>query len=97
MEPETTSPLLLTVVNMLGGWEVIYGILATLVSVYLGKKNINLKKVIREADEFTDILDIATRPDSEEGAKISLNESKRIAYAGKDVVLAIKEILHRKV
>jgi len=94
MEPENTSQIL-NIINMVGGWEMIYGILATIVGAIIGRKNLKLKKVIKEMDEFTDVLDIATRPDSEDGEKISFNEGKRIAYEGKDVVLAIKEILSK--
>jgi hypothetical protein len=95
MEPENTSQVL-NVINAIGGLEVIYGILATIIGAYLGKKNLHFKKVFKELDELTDIIDIATRPDSDQGEKISFNESKRIALEGKDVVLAFKEILAKR-
>lgn len=95
MEPESTNQAL-NILNAIGGWEVIYGILATIVGAYLGKKNLKFTKVFKELDELTDAIDIATRHDSEQGEKISFDESKRIAYEGKDVVLAFKEILSKR-
>lgn len=92
MEPDNTN-MILNLINMLGGWEMLYGIVATVIGGLIGKRNLKLKKVIKELNEFTKALDIATRPDSEDGEKISFNESKRIALEGKDVVLSIKEIL----
>lgn len=95
MEPESTSQVM-SILNAIGGWEMVYGILATVVGGYLGKKNLKFKKVFKELDELTDAIDIATRPDSEDGEKISFEEGKRIAYEGKDVVLAFKEILAKR-
>ena len=92
MDEATTSPII-NYVNLIGGWEAVYGILATIIGVYLAKKNITFKKVIKEMNEFTQALDMATRPDSKDGEKISLEEGKRIAYEGKDVILAFKELL----
>jgi len=95
MEPESTNQVM-SILNAIGGWEMVYGILATIVGGYLGKKNLKFNKIFKELDELTDAIDIATRPDSEEGEKISFEEGKRIAYEGKDVVLAIKEILSKR-
>jgi hypothetical protein len=73
-------------------WELLISLVATLFTGYFGWRLRALKKVFKEAQEFLNTLDIATRPDSEGGEKVTIAEGKRIAYEGKDVILALKEL-----
>jgi hypothetical protein len=75
-------------------WEMVVGIVLSLIgsTSFLGWKVRALNKVLKEAQEFVNHIDIATRPDSEGGDKITIAEGKRIAYEGKDVILALQQL-----